>query len=332
MRERRNNKSSHQPAVVATLGVATAAAQNATVQKFDTLDDLMTSCAPYLTGSPAEYAAWLRDGLDVHTVADLGAAVEEGPELLVAGNGSTGVWQRRRFCDAVVLAAASSRGRSDEDDGHDAEPGRGVDDGDGRTRLPNAVERQPLQSFREMLRARRGNDDERKATAAFEAAANNAWSETVPSRGPSNGDVANEVQLGQGRDDNGKTSQPSAPDAKSKSFRELLRERRNANNGSPKSIAVLEPIGADWAEKIKTLDDLILTCAPYLTGSPAEYAAWLRLELGVITIADLAKAVEESPDLLVAGNGSVGMWQKRKFCDAVIAVAESSLSGHIEQR
>ncbi|KAL7538711.1 hypothetical protein ACHAXR_008739 [Thalassiosira sp. AJA248-18] len=114
----------------------------------------------------------------------------------------------------------------------------------------------------------------------------------------------------------------------SKSFRELMRERKNISHKPITSIAMGSTTKTnDSVQKVDTLNDLIMSCAPYLTGSPTEYTSWLREELDVNSIADLAEAVVECPEMLVAGNGSVGMWQKRKFCDAVhAAVSESKES------
>ena len=67
-------------------------------------------------------------------------------------------------------------------------------------------------------------------------------------------------------------------------------------------------------------DDLVTSCADCLTGSATEYAEWLRGE-NVNTINDLAKVVEERPGMLVVGNGRVGMWKKKQFCEAVRAAA-----------
>ena len=80
-------------------------------------------------------------------------------------------------------------------------------------------------------------------------------------------------------------------------------------------------------KKIDTLDELIMTnCASYLTGSPAEYITWLRTELNVNTISDLAMVATASPEVLVNGNGNVGMWQKKKFCEAVLNANNSVVS------
>ena len=117
----------------------------------------------------------------------------------------------------------------------------------------------------------------------------------------------------------------SAPDQPTKSFREMLRERKKAGQASSTPDSTPTTAAETAAREIKTLDDIIMSCAPYLTGSPTEYTSWLRNELGVETISDLAKAVNERPGLLVAGNGIVGMWQKRKFCEAVLAAAATSV-------
>ncbi|KAL7541991.1 hypothetical protein ACHAXR_011413 [Thalassiosira sp. AJA248-18] len=107
----------------------------------------------------------------------------------------------------------------------------------------------------------------------------------------------------------------------SKSFREMMLERRNGSQKPITTIGMGSKTTTNTVPKIGTLDGLIMSCAPYLTGSPTEYLAWLRDDLDVDSIADLAEAVTECPELLVAGNGSVGMWQKRKFSDAVLAAA-----------
>ena len=117
----------------------------------------------------------------------------------------------------------------------------------------------------------------------------------------------------------------SASEQPTKSFREMLRERKKAGQASSTPDSTPTTAAETAAREIKTLDDIIMSCAPYLTGSPTEYTLWLRNELGVETISDLAKEVNERPGLLVAGNGIVGMWQKRKFCEAVLAAAATSV-------
>ena len=124
----------------------------------------------------------------------------------------------------------------------------------------------------------------------------------------------------------------TAQEEKPKSFRELMMEKRKKTNDSSKkqsATAVSNVEGGDATrkeKKIVTLGDLITSCAPYLTGSSSEYADWLREELDISTISDLAEAVEECPELLIAGNGTVGMWQKHKFSDAVKKAAASCSS------
>ena len=124
----------------------------------------------------------------------------------------------------------------------------------------------------------------------------------------------------------------TAQEEKPKSFRELMMEKRKKTNDSSKkqSATVVSNVeGGDATrkeKKIVTLGDLITSCAPYLTGSSSEYADWLREELDISTISDLAEAVEECPELLIAGNGTVGMWQKHKFSDAVKKAAASCSS------
>ena len=101
-----------------------------------------------------------------------------------------------------------------------------------------------------------------------------------------------------------------------KSFRELVRERRERNetdSGRPTS-------GTNEPRIIETLEDLVASLSHCLTGGPgsaAEYTSWLGDSLGVETVEDLAERVESSPGLLVAGNGTIGMWRKKEFCDAV---------------
>ena len=101
-----------------------------------------------------------------------------------------------------------------------------------------------------------------------------------------------------------------------KSFRELVRERRERNeldSGRPMP-ETNEP------RIIETLEDLVASLSHCLTGGPgsaAEYTSWLGGSLGVETVEDLAERVESSPGLLVAGNGTIGMWRKKEFCDAV---------------
>jgi len=106
-----------------------------------------------------------------------------------------------------------------------------------------------------------------------------------------------------------------------KSFRELIRERRERNeadSGPPTSET-------DGSRSIETLEDLVASLSHCLTGgqasAAAEYTTWLGDSLGVETVEDLAERVESSPGLLVAGNGTVGMWRKKEFCDAVRDVA-----------
>jgi len=106
-----------------------------------------------------------------------------------------------------------------------------------------------------------------------------------------------------------------------KSFRELIRERRERNeadSGPPTSET-------DASRNIETLEDLVASLSHCLTGgqasAAAEYTSWLGDSLGVETVEDLAERVESSPGLLVAGNGTVGMWRKKEFCDAVRDVA-----------
>ena len=112
------------------------------------------------------------------------------------------------------------------------------------------------------------------------------------------------------------------------SFREMLHKRRM---GSPNPIPTMGLSGANTktntpAQNIENLDERILSCAPYLTGPPVEYTAWLHDELNINTIADLSEAVADNLGILVAGNGSVGMWQKQKFCDVVrVAAAAAAL-------
>lgn len=106
-----------------------------------------------------------------------------------------------------------------------------------------------------------------------------------------------------------------------KSFRELIRERKERNeadSGPPTSET-------DGSRSIETLEDLVASLSHCLTGgqasAAAEYTSWLGDSLGVETVEDLAEMVESSPGLLVAGNGTVGMWRKKEFCDAVRDVA-----------
>ena len=101
-----------------------------------------------------------------------------------------------------------------------------------------------------------------------------------------------------------------------KSFRELVRERRERNeaDGGRPTSETNEP------RRIETLEDLVASLSHCLTGGPgsaAEYTSWLGGSLGVETVEDLAERVESSPGLLVAGNGTIGMWRKKEFCDAV---------------
>ena len=84
---------------------------------------------------------------------------------------------------------------------------------------------------------------------------------------------------------------------------------------SPDPIPTMGLSGANTkintpAQTTKTLDELMLSCAPYLTGPPVEYTAWLHDELNINTIADLSEAVADYLGILMAGNGPVGMWQK----------------------
>ena len=110
------------------------------------------------------------------------------------------------------------------------------------------------------------------------------------------------------------------------SFREMLHKKM----GSPNPIPTMGLSGANTkintpapAQNIETLDELILSCAPYLTGPPVEYTTWLHDELNINTIAHLSEAVADNLGMLVVGNGSVGMWQKQKFCDMVQVAAAS---------
>mmetsp|Transcript_10357 Transcript_10357/g.16349 ORF Transcript_10357/g.16349 Transcript_10357/m.16349 type:complete len:198 (+) Transcript_10357:1-594(+) len=137
----------------------------------------------------------------------------------------------------------------------------------------------------------------------------------------------------------------------SKSFRELLEERRNANkkigatsatiashaipatsNTSITTTTMSDPTPTSAPDvpnvaTVRTLDELIANCAPYLTGNsrPVEYASWLRDELNITTIAELASASEDEMGVLVAGNGTVGMWQTRQFRNAVVAAAAADI-------
>mmetsp|Transcript_35330 Transcript_35330/g.74545 ORF Transcript_35330/g.74545 Transcript_35330/m.74545 type:complete len:83 (+) Transcript_35330:1-249(+) len=73
----------------------------------------MAECAPCLTGSPVEYARWLRDEWNVRTIRDLADVLEDEIGSLVAGNGRVGMWRKRQFCDAVVAAAAAAAAEED---------------------------------------------------------------------------------------------------------------------------------------------------------------------------------------------------------------------------
>eukprot|EP00984_Skeletonema_dohrnii_P003676 scaffold1271_cov149-Skeletonema_dohrnii-CCMP3373.AAC.6 len=54
-------------------------------------------------------------------------------------------------------------------------------------------------------------------------------------------------------------------------------------------------------QKIDTLDKLILKCSSCINGSPHKYTSWLRKELDVNSIADLAEAITDCPESLVEG-------------------------------
>ena len=98
----------------------------------------------------------------------------------------------------------------------------------------------------------------------------------------------------------------------SKSFSEVLKVKRSGNHKPVKTSADTK---ANDAQTSNTLDDLIMSCAPYLTGSPKDYIAWLREELDVNTVADLSEAIVECPDLIL---GAVDAGHKRKFYDVVL--------------
>ncbi|KAL9182931.1 hypothetical protein ACHAXT_004210 [Thalassiosira profunda] len=56
-----------------------------------------------------------------------------------------------------------------------------------------------------------------------------------------------------------------------------------------------------------TVESLVAVCASCLTGAHAQYAAWLRKDMDVVTPGDLAEAVETCLDDLAAGDGTVGI-------------------------
>mmetsp|Transcript_6548 Transcript_6548/g.11639 ORF Transcript_6548/g.11639 Transcript_6548/m.11639 type:complete len:349 (+) Transcript_6548:95-1141(+) len=141
----------------------------------------------------------------------------------------------------------------------------------------------------------------------------------VVQRGDAKRTESNNRQQSNSQQDANKAEAPNV----NVSFREMLHKRRM---GSTNPIPTMGLSGANTkinnpAQNIETLDELILSCAPYLTGPPVEYTAWLHDELNINTIADLSEAVADNLRMLVAGNGSVGMWQKQKFCDAVRVAA-----------
>ncbi|KAL9183374.1 hypothetical protein ACHAXT_005161 [Thalassiosira profunda] len=116
---------------------------------------------------------------------------------------------------------------------------------------------------------------------------------------------------------------PAKKEKNSKSFKELMAERRQQKeNGTANAANAGTAIGATDTAKIETLDELIASCGDCLTGSPTEYAAWLKGE-NVHTLEDLAKVAEERPGMLVVGNGRVGMWKRQQFCEAVRAATSS---------
>ena len=106
-----------------------------------------------------------------------------------------------------------------------------------------------------------------------------------------------------------------------KSFRELIRERRERGERNEADSGHR----TTGSRSIETLEDLVASLSHCLTGgqgsAAAEYTSWLGDSLGVETVEDLAERVESSPGVLVAGNGTVGMWRKQEFCDAVRDVA-----------
>ena len=83
--------------------------------------------------------------------------------------------------------------------------------------------------------------------------------------------------------------QSSTQEKPSKSFRELMLERKK--NGGGDSTPDNKTAAATTKQPptiITTVDELITSCAPFLTGSPSEYTAWLKEELDIDTIPDLA--------------------------------------------
>jgi len=78
-----------------------------------------------------------------------------------------------------------------------------------------------------------------------------------------------------------------------------------------------------------TLEDAINSRAHYLTGSPATYTDWLRTELDIESPADLAEALDECLDMLVTGDGTVGIKKglENAFRNAVLNIADEPASG-----
>ena len=82
--------------------------------------------------------------------------------------------------------------------------------------------------------------------------------------------------------------QPPTQEKPSKSFRELMLERKKNGGGSTPDNNTAAATTKQPPTIITTVDELITSCAPYLTGSPTEYTAWLKEELDIATIPDLA--------------------------------------------
>ena len=82
--------------------------------------------------------------------------------------------------------------------------------------------------------------------------------------------------------------QSSTQEKPSKSFRELMLERKKNGGGSTPDNNTAAATTKQPPTIITTVDELITSCTPFLTGSPSEYTAWLKEELDIDTIPDLA--------------------------------------------
>ena len=65
----------------------------------NTLDELILSCSLCIDGSPSKFTNWLREKLDVYSIADLVEAIADCPEMLLEG----GLHDLAKFAEAVTV-------------------------------------------------------------------------------------------------------------------------------------------------------------------------------------------------------------------------------------